>query len=297
VITLSLTNLKTGERSGVEYYLDRVEHLPPTPTLLVKLIGLFSQPDHDVDEVVGLMAHDPALTMEVLRRCNSSFFGSDAVVTDINEAVFRLGFYEVYRISVALFGLQAVSAAKLTTSIEIEKLWRHSAYTAIAGGALGRELHESEGTAFTAGLLHDVGKIVLATAEGHKYAELLRQHGFSGNGLYDAEKLAFGINHGEVGAKLLERWGVPDEVSVPVLCHHQLHWSDPHAGTAAIVNLANLMAHFIEDNSDDKPCELPAAVPAMESLGLKAQDLPRLMNVARSDVKRLHSFLVGQAPH
>jgi putative nucleotidyltransferase with HDIG domain len=288
--TLTTSPLAT-DTARLDLYLDGVDHLPPTPTLLVKLIGLFRQPDRDVDEIVELMAQDPSLTAEVLRRCSSSFFGSSEPVTDVNEAVFRLGFYEVYRITVAMFGLQAMSMARVTAGLEVEQLWRHSAITAIAGGTLSRHLDESEGVVFTAGLLHDVGKIVFASAEGTRYAEMLREYGNSGQTLYDAEKLIFGFNHGEVGARLLSRWGVPDQVSIPVLCHHQLHWSEPHARLAAIVNLANLMAHCLEADGPEKPCELPEARHAMTLLGLKEEAMHPLLDLAQRDVKRLNSLL------
>ena len=284
------------EMGRLDSYLDDVEHLPPTPTLLVRLIDVFRQPDRDVDEVVQLMAQDPALTAEVLHRCNGSFFGSDEPVTDVNEAVFRLGFYEVYRICVALFGLQAMSLTKVTKGMQVERLWHHSAITAIAGGALSRQLNESEGAVFTAGLLHDVGKIVLASAEGARYAHLLEAHGHSGPALYHAEEITFGFDHGEVGARLLTRWGVPEQVSVPVLCHHQVHWSEPQARLAAIVNLANLMAHCLEDGAPDQPCVLPEATHAMQLLGLKEDDMPGLVAVARGDIKRLHSLLATRTP-
>ena len=127
----------------LDIYLNGVEHLPPTPTLMIKLIELFRQPDRDIDEIVSVMRQDPPLTAEVLRRCNSSFFSNDEPVTDFNDAVFRLGFYEVYRISVATFAMQATAAAKTITGLDVELLWRHSAMTAIIGGVFARELDES----------------------------------------------------------------------------------------------------------------------------------------------------------
>ena len=87
---------------------------------------------------------------------------------------------------------------------------------------------------------------------------------------------------------------MPDEVSVPVLCHHQLHSSQSYPRLAAIVNLANVVAHFLEDEALEKRCALPAASQAMELLELETEDLPRLLDLARSDVKRLHSSLVAQ---
>ncbi len=290
----TLTAVRTDT---LDQYLDAINHLPPTPTLMLKLIELFRRPDRDVDEIVALLEQDPSLTMEVLRRCNSSFFGNETPVTDINEAVFRLGFYEVYRLTVALFGLQAMSTAKIAHSIQVEKLWRHSAITAIIGGVMARDLGESEGIVFTAGLLHDVGKIVLASAEGSAYGELLQTHGDFGSALSNAERAAFGFNHSEVGARLLSRWSVPEQVFVPVLCHHEAAWSGPFERPAAIVSLANLMGHCLDNTAPEKPCELPEAVHAMELLKLKHEDMPRLEQLSRSDIKRLSSLFVTTASH
>jgi len=283
------------KQDKLDRYLDGVEHLPPTPALMIRLIELFRQPDRDVDEVVGLMRQDPAVTAEVLRRCNSSAFGNDEPVMDTYEAVFRLGFYEVYRIAVALFGQQSMAMAKVARGIEVEWLWRHSAMTAIAGGAMARELGESEGIAFTAGLLHDVGKIVLASAEGARYADLLREHGYRGRGAIEAEQAAFGFSHDGIGARLLQRWGVPEEVWMPVLGHHQTAWEGPCARMAAVVNLANLMGHGLEETGPDEACELPEADNAMGVLGLGPDDMPALVHRARSDAEHLSTLLLSAA--
>ena len=274
-------------------YLDSLEYLPPTPALMIRLIELFRRPDRDVDEIVDLMRQDLSVTAEVLRRCNSSFFANQEPVLDIYDAVFRMGFYEVYRITVALFGFQTMSAARLAKCIPAEPLWRHSAITAIVGGAIARQSGESEASLFTAGVLHDVGKIVLAMKEGDRYAELLQHHGTFGASLSYAEECAFDINHGQIGARLLERWGVPQEIFVPVLYHHQKIWSGPFERQAAIINLANLMAHCIEENTPDKPCEHPEALHAMKLLRLGHDDIPALEQEARNDIKRLSCLLAA----
>jgi putative nucleotidyltransferase with HDIG domain len=279
------------DTDSLDKYLDTVDYLPPTPTLMIKLIDLFQQPDRDVDEIVSLMQQDPALTAEVMRRCNRSFFGGEHPVMDVNEAIFRLGFYEIYRLAVTLFGLKAVSLAKVVARLEVEILWRHSAITAITAGTIARELGEAEGVAFTAGLLHDVGKIVLASAGGLVYAELLEQHGHFGRELCEAENVEFGFDHGDIGARLLVRWGVPDSVSMPVLNHHQMSWSGEFGRLAAIVNLANLMGHYIQENIPGKFKGLPEASHAMDLLGIKPEDLLAIKQLARSDIKRLSSML------
>ena len=280
-------DLCATERDQLDSYLDAVECLPPTPGLMIRLIELFGQPERDVDEIVELMRHDPSVTTELLRRCNSSFFGDEEPVTDVRESVFRLGFYEIYRIIVALSGQKAMSLAKLAGSIEVEYLWRHSVITAITGGAMARQLGESEGNAFTAGLLHDVGKIVLASAEGAKYAEMLRRHNYFGTSLNMEEMLEFGFGHGEIGARLLSQWNVPGRIFLPVMCHHHTTWLGSLNRLAAIVSLANLMAHRIEESTSETLCETPEAANAMDLLDLKHEDMPALELLARNEINRL----------
>ena len=80
----------------IDQYLEDVHHLPSAPTLVVELLELFKHPDRDIDRVVELISHDPSLTAEVLKRCNSAYLGGGQPADGMFEAVTRLGFYEVY---------------------------------------------------------------------------------------------------------------------------------------------------------------------------------------------------------
>jgi len=270
----------------LDRYLDHVKHLPPTPTLMIKLIELFRQSDRDADEIVQLARRDPALAAEVLRQCNNSFMGSAERVVDINEAVFRIGFHEVYRITLCLFALRAINPAGMA-NFPVEPLRRHAGITAIASGALAREVGEPEDHAFTTGLLHDIGKVALAVADPAPYAPLLAQHGFHGAALREAEEKQFGFNHSHIGARLLNRWEVPEAVSAPVWDHHQLQSPGAFEKPTAILRLANLMAHHIQDETPGDFFEQPGAGPAMEFLGLDAQRLGGVGRLVQGNLKHL----------
>ncbi|HTV40223.1 MAG TPA: HDOD domain-containing protein [Candidatus Sulfotelmatobacter sp.] len=230
----------------LDTYIEGIQHLPPTPTLMLQLIELFRKPDVDADEIVALLGRDPALAVEVLRRCNSAYYGLDTPVMDINEAVFRMGFYEVYQMAVALSGMRALTPGEKVPGFSAETLQRHSNITAIAAGALALEADQSEGIAFTAGLLHDVGKLVLALGERDKYVTVMENCRSSGASLNETEKMIFGFNHDEVGARLLQRWGVPVEVVMPALGHNDPAPTGEWHQVVAITNLASRMANYIE---------------------------------------------------
>lgn len=275
----------------IDRYLDRVKHLPPAPTLMIKLLELFRKPEHDLDQIVQVMCQDLAITAELLRRCNRLYFNNQDPVTDVYEAVFRLGFNELHRMTMVLFGLHTMSTGDFAKGVESEPLWWHSLVTAICAGCLARELEETEGTAFTSGLLHDVGKVVLANQEGGKYLQLCEENGIV---LCEAEQAAFGFTHAEIGGRLLSRWGVPATVVVPVFCHHQSAWSGPFARLSSIVCLANLLAHELEGSTASKPCELPEAVKALELLKLTPEKLAAMEPTLRSEIERLGPLFAFQ---
>jgi putative nucleotidyltransferase with HDIG domain len=278
-------------KNKLDSYIDNVEHLPATPSVLVKLIALFRRPDRDVDEIVELMRQDPSLTADVLRYSNSAYFGSDECIMDIFEAVMRLGFYQVYQTAVARFGLQTLCPSEGAPGIDVEKLWRHSAAAAATAGVIAKKIEEPEGLAFTAGLLHDVGKIVLASAEGAAYAALCKEVGDSGSELLKQEQRFFGFQHCEVGGRLLERWGLPEEISFPVRYHHRVGPVQKFERLCAIVSLGNRMAHAVEASSPEKEFKTFDAVFAMGVLKLGEDDLAGLLKDAQKDIERLQGLI------
>lgn len=255
-------------------YLGSIQHLPPTPTLMIQLIDLFRQPYADADEIVALLRRDPALSVEVLRRCNSSYFGLETPVMDINEAVFRIGFHEVYQITVSLSGMKALTPKQAVPGFPVHELQRHSNLTAIAAGVLALEIGESEGIAFTAGLLHDVGKLVLALGERDRYIAVLDECTRTNTSLSETEKIIFGFNHDEIGARLLHSWGVPIEVVTPALAHNQPKPAGEWRKFVLIVNLSSRLANHIEEENPSVPfMKLPEVKTLMDSLKLDMEQV------------------------
>jgi HD-like signal output (HDOD) protein len=271
-------------------YIQKTKYLPQTPDLMMKLVECFQNPDLDIDEIVSLIELDPAVTAEALKCCNSSFFATERPVLDISEAVLRIGFYELYQISMAVFARQSM-VAKNIRGVDVKALWRHSAITAITARRLAHELDETEGAAFTAGILHDIGKIVFASAEGERYGKMIRDAQSSGISLATMEIEAFGFDHAELGGCLLGLWRMPMMISDPVLQHHQLAWSGPQARLEAIVCLANRLAYCIEGMPLNECCALPEVVAAKKFLGLKKENASAILMVVQSDMRRLKPLI------
>jgi putative nucleotidyltransferase with HDIG domain len=274
-----------------DQYIEKVSDLPPAPTIAVELLGLFSDPDHDIDRVVELISLDPALTVALLKRCNSAVFSGSEAATDMFEAVTRLGLYEVQCVVAALVGARAMSLGKAGGSMDAGDLWRHSVVTAVAAAILAKRQGEAEATAFTAGLLHDIGKLVFATVESPTYADLVGQAGASGPRLAEAEQMAFGVSHASVGARLLTRWGVPENVAGATLHHHGSHnFKEPIAQLAATVSLASDLAHQLASQNGSKPDLLSSRTDALMLFKLTADDVPALIGQTQNDLNKVQGL-------
>lgn len=256
---------------------------------MIELIGLLKKPDRDVDELVSVMSHDPSLTAEILRRCNSAVFGGDQPATDIFEATFRLGFHEVYRIATALFGSRALNWSGAKGGTKLSSLWEHSAWTAVSAGSLAKELEEGEGIAFTAGLLHDVGKVVLASAEGSKYAQLI-ESAPSEESLGDSEMQLFGFEHSKVGARLLTRWGLPMEIVTPVEFHHCPEKASANERLTAILHLADWAAYGIGQGTLDQLLPTQSMEHSRQVLDLDSERLSSILKRIEQDTDKVRQL-------
>jgi putative nucleotidyltransferase with HDIG domain len=274
-----------------DQYIEKVSDLPPAPTIAVELLGLFSDPDHDIDRVVELISLDPALTVALLKRCNSAAFSGSETATDMFEAVIRLGLYEVQCVVATLVGARAMSLGKAKGGVDAGNLWRHSVVTAVAAAALAKRLQEAEATAFTAGLLHDIGKLVFASVESSTYADLVGQAGTSGPRLAEAEQMAFGVSHASVGARLLTRWGVPDNVAGATMHHHgYANLNEPFSQLAATVSLASDLAHQMASQNGAKPDLLSSRTDALMLFKLTADDVPALISQTQNDLNKVQGL-------
>lgn len=275
-----------------DQYIDRVTDLPPAPTVATELLGLFGDPNRDIDRIVELISHDPSLTVEVLKRCNSASFGGTEAASDMFEAVTRLGFYEVYCVVAALVGARAMSLGKGKESLDVGRLWRHSVVTAVAAATLARRVQEAEAVAFTAGLLHDIGKLVFASVENATYADLVRQTGPFGQRLADSEQVAFGVSHARIGARLLARWGLPENVSVAAQHHHgSPKAAEPFERLAATVSFASDLAHQMVDQAPSTPDLVSFSPDAMILFQLTEDDIPTLIAQTQAGLQRVQGLV------
>lgn len=224
-----------------EDYVTKADCLPAAPRVLPQLLTLLSDPDCETSQVVELISFDPGLTAKVLRIANSAAFGLARAVTDIDEAVKRLGLRTIYQLVAAAAGSNALQT-KSQSAPQPAGLWEQSVTTALAAQIIAKDLKLDEGAQFTAGLLHDIGKIVLAEVWKDQYLTLLETSTPAPANLVDSEKEMFQVSHAELGGRLLAHWKFPPGISASVWHHPAPVPGMPFEHETACLTLAEFIA-------------------------------------------------------
>jgi putative nucleotidyltransferase with HDIG domain len=262
---------------ALDQYIDKVKHLPPAPRVLPQLLSLLSQPDIDSGRVVQLITFDPSLTASVLQMCNSAAFGGATAVVDLEEAVMRLGFEQVYRLVAAVCGSRSLTPRQPGYGINEGELWQHSVTSAVAAQLIARDLGDDQNLVFTAALLHDIGKIVLSEALETDYNKLVQEVEQKQQSMVEAEKGLLGVQHAEVGGRLLARWKFPAELVAAVWFHHHPAAANPHQRLASFVYLGNMIAYFMGHGYGHQAFALRGRTEALDILKVSGDNLPHYM--------------------
>lgn len=235
--------------------------IPPAPIIFVKLLELFAREDSDSEAITKTIGMDPGLTASLLLMSNSAAFGGFMEVGSVEEAVLRLGINRIRRL-VTLLCVEKVIRFPKSPAYKENQLWEHSLTTAIAARQLAVRTGQDEHRAFTAGLLHDLGKILLI--QNHpEYGTLFLQSVQEARCLAALETERLGINHSELGCLMLREWKAPVEFCAGIQDHHQ-----PADDLSRIIFLADQMANRL-----DKGFGCPTSDPALEFLAIQALHL------------------------
>lgn len=214
--------------------------IPPFPQVATQVLTVLKDPNAPMDRIIGLVERDIALTAAVLKVANCGLYGRSGKVASVPSAV-------------QLLGMQLFSQIVMRTSVksylgksmpqaQLNRCWAHSMATAEISKILALRVDSPPDAAYSAGLLHDLGRFGLALAMPALYAKLCRPEGYVDDP--DAEILHFGVSHTEVGRVLAEKFELPADIRIVVGRHHDRLDPD-EGGTLAIVNSACSMASVL----------------------------------------------------
>ncbi len=199
--------------------LRRIDGLPGVPAVWAELTRRLDDPEVPVGEVAGIIGRDIALTAEVLRQANAAHIAGPREISDLDEAVVKLGF-SLIRLLVLNAETARLFDGASRGGLSVRKLSNESLECAALAASLVTD-RSRRNEAFIAGMLMEVGQLVLASALGEDYRtvrDLAKRRSWS---VQDAEAVTWGVTHAEVGAQLLLAWGLPESVVLAAARHHR----------------------------------------------------------------------------
>ncbi|MCA9189330.1 MAG: HDOD domain-containing protein [Pirellulaceae bacterium] len=236
-----------------------VESLPALPTGHVNLLRYLDDPDCSQLVIGELISQDPALAACVLRVANSSFYGMLGRVATIPQAVVLLGTHAVRSIVLGAGVFRSLAFDERHWRCATLNVWSHSLQTAVAARGLAQRFPASRmdaDAAFTAGLLHDIGKLLFVRHMSNTYEEVLERHRSEGQPLCDLERDAFHVDHAHLGAALGEKWNFPQQLNQVIARHHSGPAVSANDTMLQIIELADVLARLTAPRASGQVCVL-----------------------------------------
>lgn len=280
-----------------------IDSLPTLPVVAVRLGELIHSRRSSVQQVAEVLRSDPSLSAKLLRLVNSAYFGIPGGVTDVARAIPFVGFNTIYQLVLSVTVLDTLKTPS-GASFDPRALWMHSLAVASAARVIGEDIrHTDTGSLFTAGLLHDMGKIALAKVSPESFVRavgLAREEGITS---VEAEARLGLPGHDRVGSDLARRWRLPAALSVPIEAHHAVARPEirdrmvaHHRVASEVIAVADLIARQVATTTGVEPSNQPVQVDALTNdlliaLGLGATDLDSLFTRVMNQLERSRAFL------
>jgi putative nucleotidyltransferase with HDIG domain len=276
-----VTETPTPDRLTIRRQVERLRELPTLPAVVERIAQALEQPDADLGEIAALIETDQVLTAHLLRLANSAFYGVSGQIASVTRALTILG--------TAITRSLIYGVSVLDLRIDLAGFWEHSIGTATAAGALAKHLRlRAPEEVSGAGLLHDLGKVVLYKQAPDVFAAVLERAAAERLHFAEAERDLLGVDHSEVASWLLARWRFPDRLLEPVVYHHAPERARVARVETAVVHVANTLvrAYGYGFGGDQR---IPRIAPgAWKLLGLNAATLDAVLATFEADLRAAH---------
>lgn len=279
--------------SAAQIQLDQVvaeiDQLPALPEIVNDILQNINREDLDISVLARKIALDQTLTAKVLRYANSSYYGATGKISTIPQAITLLGMSTVR---------QLITAAALAVSFpnneckgfDFKAFWRHSMGTAVCARIMARHLHLNQDFAFTAGLLHDIGRLVLVTRFTQAYEQALAWRGQEDAYMLEAERRVLGVNHMQAGHALAMHWHFPEVIDHAIVGHHK---PDPAArgSIASLIHVANAIMHALDLAGEEDDAVPPVDLSAWYGVGLDGETYQQIFRETELEFEKITVIL------
>jgi putative nucleotidyltransferase with HDIG domain len=278
--------------------IERIGILPTLPAIATKVISITKSPRASMKDISEVISEDPSLAAAILRLANSALYGLRQQVDTLQFALIILGLREITNLVISVSVLRVFPKMPQKLEFDREYFWRHSAacaqFAKVLCGKLGIDLAAE---AFTAGLVHDIGKIVLAQYFRTKFIQVIQLASDEKIPMLEAENRILGVGHTQIGSWLARKWDFPDRLVEAIALHHEPGAAQLDRVLTALVYLANLFCKakdvaFISSMDSISFVDEPAWKILMDIIpDIAYIDLERLTIELDTEIERAEEFI------
>lgn len=261
-----------------ETILLSIAKLPPFPVVIQRAIQLIHDPNSSAQQVVDAIQFDQSITANVLKVCNSAYFGLRRNIHSLREALVMIGFNQLLEIIVSQGSVHLYSAPCEGYDLDHGGLWHHSVACALLSRIISKRLHrEATPTHFTAALLHDVGKVALSKFVKDYFPEITKHVREDHISFTEAEKRVLGIDHAELGGKITKLWNFPRNIEFAVRYHHTPFLAPEDHEMVQLTYLCDLVAVITGIGGGADGLSYQGYEEIMSLYGLEEEDIDRFI--------------------
>ncbi len=273
------TSTTAAPENRVKQLIGNIRNLPTPPIVFEQIQKVLNEPDTSVGDVASILSEDPAMSVKVLKLTNSAFYGLQREVDSVKHAVMIIGLEAVKNLVLSASVLNMFKADQSNKEYH-EVFWRHSLSTAFASRIIAKRFQKGKvfnpDPAFSAGLIHDIGKIVVCCFLPDEFKTIQdKMQKDPSASEYDAEKSVLGFAHCQIGKELSTQWKLPIRMADAIGFHHNPNDPNDSQDLAYLLGLADYVAH-VSTSNEDQGNELKPAEGVMEFFGIDDSDIDSL---------------------
>lgn len=278
--------MNSSAKADLHRRIEQVGELPTLPHVVQKLASMIGRPNVSAEEIGALIEKDQVLSAKVLRLANSPFYGFPSRIASVAHAVVVLGLNVVKGLTLC------ATAFDMMKNAGMNELWRHSLGVAITAHILGTKASlKNPEEVFVAGLLHDIGKVVLYVKWTDVGRHITATTQKTGRSLMEAEQDLFDVTHADVGGWLATAWHLPTSLREPILHHHKPAAAQDAPLQTAIVHVADILVKGLACGNPGDLLVPPLSRQAWELVGLDTQSLAQCLAKAAEEFQTIDDYL------
>jgi putative nucleotidyltransferase with HDIG domain len=264
---------------NLEKLIQEIDSIPPLPTTVTRALQVIADHNSSAKELAVVLAEDQSITATLLKYANSAYYGMGRKVSTVSEAIVILGFSTIRSMLLAASVQQVVDKEISGYALARGELWRHSIQCAVIAKNLAKKCKFSQAEqVFVAGLIHDIGKVVLNNYVSEQYGEIIQIVEQEQIPFMDAEKRILSFDHAEVGSRLAEKWNLPAELVDAIANHHNPLNSQGNQKITAFVHIADAICLTLGIGLGSDGLLYPLDGEALNLVGLTVEQFEEAMS-------------------